>query len=56
MWKANDHLDHMLIDLNAQSTVEWHENGLQALLYGVEQLRKRGVEDDVESKVQMDQN
>jgi hypothetical protein len=47
VWKANDHLNHSLVDLNEQSTVEWNEAKLQALLYNVEILRKRehGTED-----------
>jgi hypothetical protein len=45
VWKANEHLNHKLTDLNEQSSVEWHEKKLQALLYGIENLRKRGVED-----------
>jgi hypothetical protein len=38
-------LNRLLVDLNEQSSVEWHEKKLQALLYGVENLRKRGTED-----------
>jgi hypothetical protein len=45
VWKGNEHLNHKLTDLNEQSSVEWHEKKLQALLYGVENLRKRGVEE-----------
>jgi len=34
-----------LTHLNEQSTVEWHEKALQALLYSAENLRKRGFEE-----------
>jgi tRNA (guanine-N(7)-)-methyltransferase subunit TRM82 len=36
----------LLTELNEQSTSEWHEKALQNLLYGVENLRKRGGQDD----------
>lgn len=40
------HINSLLVELNEQSTSEWHEKTLQNLLYGVEKLRKRGGEDD----------
>jgi tRNA (guanine-N(7)-)-methyltransferase subunit TRM82 len=50
VWKGHVGLNQLLVDLNEQSTVEWHEKALQALLYGVENLRKRsGERDDQEN-------
>jgi hypothetical protein len=46
VFKQHGHLNHVLTELNMQSTVEWHEKKLQTLLYSVENLRKRGGTDD----------
>lgn len=46
VWKSHEHLNHLLVDLNERSTVEWYEKALQSLLYSVENLRKRGGEDN----------
>lgn len=59
VWKANDHLNHLLVDLNEQSSMEWHEKKLQALLYGVEKLRKRAhgdpeAEAEAEAEVEIE--
>lgn len=45
VWKPQKDVDSILVDLNEQSTVEWHEKALQTLLYSVENLRKRGAEE-----------
>jgi hypothetical protein len=45
VWKPQKDVDSILIDLNEQSTVEWHEKALQTLLYSVENLRKRSGEE-----------
>jgi len=43
-WGADEHTDRTLISLNRQTTVSWHEKGLQALLYPIGHLRKLGTE------------
>ncbi|QDS67902.1 hypothetical protein FKW77_008290 [Venturia effusa] len=45
VWKPQKDVDAVLVDLNEQSTVEWHEKALQTLLYSVENLRRRGFEE-----------
>jgi len=45
VWKPQRDVNTILVDLNEQSTVEWHEKALQTLLYSVENLRKRGAEE-----------
>ncbi|KAE9967487.1 hypothetical protein BLS_006342 [Venturia inaequalis] len=45
VWKPQKDVDSVLLDLNEQNTVEWHEKALQTLLYSVENLRKRGAEE-----------
>jgi hypothetical protein len=54
VWKADWQVNHKLVDLNEQSTVEWQEKILQGLLYGVENLRKRREEGQGEGEEQVE--
>ena len=46
VFKPYKQVDDVLAELNQESTGEWHEKELRNLLYGVENLRKRGGQDE----------
>ena len=46
VFKPYKQVNDVLTELNEEHTTEWHEKALQNLLYGVENLRKRGGQDE----------
>ncbi|KAF2400205.1 hypothetical protein EJ06DRAFT_510207 [Trichodelitschia bisporula] len=45
-WSERDHWNNLLVDINKQVVVDWHEKALQALLYSVHNLRKRDNDEE----------
>jgi hypothetical protein len=39
-------VNNTLNELNGENTADWHEKALQNLLYNIENLRKRGGQDE----------